>query len=694
MATADDYANWIVKNADKKGTPEFDTVAKAYQEAKAESIVVPKSEPVGKSMNREIADIPRQIGLTGRYALEGLGTIPEILGNAMEGAGIKGAGGNFGTTVANKLGLPVPESQMEKIVAEPSRLMAGSGGIIGGANKLANFASSAARPVLTQIAANPGLQTASAAGAGGAGGYVKETGGNDGSQLVAALAGGLAAPAAVSAASRLPRAAANAVRSGVEAFAPGLTKQPVTNIDILIQNAIQPSGLNLSQIPQGIMHGLRQDVATASQTGQLSPDAVRRLVDYRLVGAAPNRGNLTLNPNEITREKNLEKIGANSNDAALQSLAMRVNGNNNALIEGLNGLGAGTKQDAISAASQVTDDITRQNNYAKWVIDNMYGAARNAEGRSAALDPSVFTNRANNLLDEALLGGKLPSDVRNLLNKTATGEMPLTVDVSEQFKTRIAALQRSSNDPAERMALGQVRQALEDTPLMGSEGKQAIDAFNAARRANKGWMDVVDRTPALQAVRDGVEPDKFVNQFIIGNGNNASVMSVAQLKNLVRDSPESMSAIRGQIASFIKDKATSGAADEVGKVSQSGLNKAIESIGERKLAMFFSPEEVARFRALGRVASYEQVQPAGSAVNNSNTSGATIGTMLDKLSRMPLLGKIPMGNQILSQPIQNIAAGLNASRATNIPASLVMPMQRRPSILPSAVIPGLLSTQE
>ena len=35
MATADDYANWIVKNADKKGTPEFDTVAKAYQEAKA-----------------------------------------------------------------------------------------------------------------------------------------------------------------------------------------------------------------------------------------------------------------------------------------------------------------------------------------------------------------------------------------------------------------------------------------------------------------------------------------------------------------------------------------------------------------------------------------------------------------------------------------------------------------------------------
>lgn len=35
MASADDYAAWIVKNQDKRGTPDFDTVAKAYQEAKS-----------------------------------------------------------------------------------------------------------------------------------------------------------------------------------------------------------------------------------------------------------------------------------------------------------------------------------------------------------------------------------------------------------------------------------------------------------------------------------------------------------------------------------------------------------------------------------------------------------------------------------------------------------------------------------
>jgi len=36
MATADEYAAWIVKNSAKRGTPEFDTVAQAYQIAKSE----------------------------------------------------------------------------------------------------------------------------------------------------------------------------------------------------------------------------------------------------------------------------------------------------------------------------------------------------------------------------------------------------------------------------------------------------------------------------------------------------------------------------------------------------------------------------------------------------------------------------------------------------------------------------------
>ena len=53
MASAEKYAAWIVANANKRGTPEFDTVAKAYQEAKALMV----SRPVDSSVSDRRAEL-------------------------------------------------------------------------------------------------------------------------------------------------------------------------------------------------------------------------------------------------------------------------------------------------------------------------------------------------------------------------------------------------------------------------------------------------------------------------------------------------------------------------------------------------------------------------------------------------------------------------------------------------------------
>jgi len=52
MATADDYAAWIVKNADKRGTPEFNTVSQAYQTAKSEE------KPSGFDVTQMLVNAP------------------------------------------------------------------------------------------------------------------------------------------------------------------------------------------------------------------------------------------------------------------------------------------------------------------------------------------------------------------------------------------------------------------------------------------------------------------------------------------------------------------------------------------------------------------------------------------------------------------------------------------------------------
>ena len=86
MATADDYASWLVQNKNLKGTPQFDTVAKAYQEAKAEESLAAGSAEVGTSVLsgeplREEAGTARKVG---QSAIKGVAGIADLLLGAPE----------------------------------------------------------------------------------------------------------------------------------------------------------------------------------------------------------------------------------------------------------------------------------------------------------------------------------------------------------------------------------------------------------------------------------------------------------------------------------------------------------------------------------------------------------------------------------------------------------------------------------
>ena len=60
MATAEQYAQWIVNNADKRGTPEFNTVAEAYKLSKEQYSETEKPEPVVRP-----SEAPPITGFTG-----------------------------------------------------------------------------------------------------------------------------------------------------------------------------------------------------------------------------------------------------------------------------------------------------------------------------------------------------------------------------------------------------------------------------------------------------------------------------------------------------------------------------------------------------------------------------------------------------------------------------------------------------
>lgn len=690
------------------GASEQDVLAYAQRSFGAAPAAAPRAtKPFGEDLGDALADVPRQVGLTARHALEGVGdAFDSFVGNPLRTLASPILGNKptarTGAAVADLVGLPQPRTSTERIVGDASRLVAGGAGMLGSAAKAVQATSGVPQAVARILASNPGQQLASAGAAGLAGGYTRETGGGDGAQLVASLAAGVAAPAAISGAQR----AAAAVARNARPAAP--TPEQAQQINITINNALQDSGIRLEELPRQVAQSIRDDVAAAFRTSdQVSPDAVRRLADYRLTGLTPTAAGLTLDPAVVTQQRNLAKLGVNSKDSTAQFLGQTENRNNQLLKQGLNDLGAGTADDAYTGGARVIDALTARDARAQKIIGGLYDKARDSAGRSATLDHVAFTNRAADLLHEANVESFLTPDIRNKLNAFAMpgepGGIPLTVEIAEQFKTSIGRLQRSSSDGNVRFALGAVRQALDETPLVGrgpaptfgggqmtvpgglagaqpqqNLGQEAIDAFNKARRFNRAYMQIVERTPALQAVRDGVEPDKFVQQFIVGAGSKSNFMDVAQLKSSIKGSPDAMNAVREQITGFLKQRALNGQADEVGNFSGAAYTKALDQIGERKLRLFFKPEEINQLKALGRVSRYEQFQPAGAAVNNSNTAGA-LGGLAERILSQSVLSKIPFGQAAIGEPLQNIQVGFQSGRALDVPRTLAGPRQAVPA---------------
>lgn len=102
MATASDYAKWIVDNQDKKGTPEFDTVARAYQAAKGQVQKEPVPEPVKTPLQEPVN--PRDYGpFAGKenpYSLRNIAAAPIDAGLALGTSGLAASKGGWDAVYA------------------------------------------------------------------------------------------------------------------------------------------------------------------------------------------------------------------------------------------------------------------------------------------------------------------------------------------------------------------------------------------------------------------------------------------------------------------------------------------------------------------------------------------------------------------------------------------------------------------
>lgn len=666
------------------------------------------------------SDLASQAGLTMRAGLKGLLALPAMAADGIGGAlnaaqdvaiG-KGKGYRFQQTLPTvdglltSLGLPEPDTATQRMAGKGVEMGLGA---LGGA-KLAEMgargATGAAQAVLQRLAADPVTQATAGAGSGLAGQQAAENGKGWGGQAVSSLLGGLGGAGAAQAV----RGASNTLRA---AMAPAVKP---ADLQTTITVALQRQGVDPASITPAMRAALAQDVEAALKAGgALDEAALARLADYRRLGMTPTRGRVSLDPLDITREQNAMRLAAASGarDAQLPQIAQ---GNNARLLDVMDQLRPAN--DPAGAGDAVLNAIRQRDAGMRAGVDALYERARDNGGRQVVLDGAAAAQRAVSELQQSL-APKLGNEVDTVLNNLTMGKTPLTVDYQQQLLRdlgrKIAAARGVNGDLAH--GLGVVRQAIEGADIMPAPkvnagnlpavpgtvppspmqaGQEAIDAFNAARGAARQRFAWQESAPGItRALDDATTADTFVRQQIISP--TAGLRGVQTLATNLDDAGRE--AVRGSLVQHLKDAAIGrGNATQTANFSGRQWLSALDGIGDRKLALFFSPEEVAQLRSIGRVGSIETFQPRGSAVNNSNTA-AGLASIVARVSEGlgPTLGRIPGGQSLLRPALDNITVALAERNATNAPAGLLAAMaqqqrqQPTKGLLDTLLLPGAVS---
>ena len=324
-------------------------------------------------------------------------------------------------------------------------------------------------------------------------------------------------------------------------------------------------------------------------------------------------------------------------------MADRFNAQNGQIAENLSAIrdqvspnvnvpsGTPTNQAIIDAYKTMDAPVTQQ-------ISDLYARARGADGAPA------LVNAAPQMQDFAAQVGPtrfnaLPANVQQIFRDASANQVslpagfevngsnvrPMNVgDLMDIDKTLSGAL-RSATDGSVRHDIGALRDSIVGSQLDPSAaGADAFSAYKTAQASARARFQAMDADPAYKAAVNDVTPvgepsplaDDFARKYI-ASGKTANVQNMMQ--NLSND-PVNRELISSALMDHIRQQAGIDLRTGTGNVSQAGLNKAIQNLGE-KTQIVLGPQ-AQTVEKLGNVARYTQEQPRGSYVNNSNTGVA------------------------------------------------------------------------
>lgn len=452
------------------------------------------------------------------------------------------------------------------------------------------------------------------------------------------------------------------------------------------------AGIKLSDLPTQVQNQLRAEVKKLMQQGR-KPDAqtLQRLSvfkDLKQKGfdLKPTAKQATGNAQLWTKESNLSKL------EGAEKLAKKYSQDHvmlKDLLDDFEVKTGGTMSDEYQVGDELFKSLRSQDQGRNDYIAAMYNQAKNHTGNDLLLDGGRFAANMKASLDEDLVDSSLvPAPLWKKVEAFANGDKPFTLAEKEILVKQINS-RMSGADSQTRFALQSVRNALErevDASLEAfgdTLNTGAKLAWDDARKAASGRFGLIDRTPALQKALADAEPDKAFDQ-LVWRGN------VRELESLVKEiqhNPEVLNGVRQAVVKRISDKSIGVA----GNFSPKAMSDSLKAIGDRKLSLLFSPEEIRHLKNIDLAGRYLISQPPGSNVNNSNTASALMNH-LSSFSKLPVIKDVV--NRWVVPPVRGVNAQIKINQGSNALSKTAQAVPQAPadlSLIEKLVKAGVIS---
>jgi hypothetical protein len=401
--------------------------------------------------------------------------------------------------------------------------------------------------------------------------------------------------------------------------------------------------------PDDFTQALAREADGLQRTGVLTPAQIERFNFMTAQGLDPTTAQITRSADDFQMQQELAKRSG--------KVRGRLEGQEAVIARAFDDriMGAG----GTTTGSPLSDAVINKATALDDEIRRLYQAARDvAPGEKNIRLESMVETLRRRAPDNELTGGLIRSirgDLveRGVMDNNFRIRGRVDVDTAETIRQVLNSNFQSTNDKG-RMIIRELKEQL-DNDVLSVAGE---DIFQQARRARADFssqlrpdrvsrFDVNQRSLVEDIMDNTIKADDVFNQVALSNNWKPSDLN--QLKRYLSSGSaeqaeqglKAWSALRADTLDWIKQQSFKGPMDESGfqAISRANLDKALGKIGNDKLNVIFSPDEVRFLNDMKRLAELRE-PVRGTALGRGPSAQAVERLERSIMSRIPAAGPI------------------------------------------------------